>query len=161
MEPAGAVLRAAVESRVVDRDGGLRREDLGELDDVRGERPGGVAIEHERAERVLAGEERHRQHRVIALGLDPAPRRLGEVDRRIVEDVRGPHGPPLRDRQGRGAVAPVERTHGLGELPAHPARRDEAQDGTAFVGLDDRKADARGMQQLGGLLDDPLQVRRR
>jgi hypothetical protein len=83
--------RPAIELGVLQRDRGLGREDLRDVDVVLRKRPGQVAIHHERAERALAGQERHRQHGAIALGLDDGARRRRQLDRRIAQDVGRPH----------------------------------------------------------------------
>jgi hypothetical protein len=155
-----AILRALVEPRVLDGHGGLRREDLRELDGFVCERPDLVAIDDQRAHRVIAREQGHRQHRTVAFELHAAASDVGELDVRIVEEIRRPDRAPLVDRDGRRAVAPVARPDVLRELLAQAAGGDEAQhDGARAARLDDREADARRAEQLGCLLDDALEDR--
>ena len=159
--PALALL---VQPRVLERERGLMRERLHELDLPDRKRPDVVAIGDERAEHPLADEERDGQHGPVALGLDGGARRLGEIERRIVQQVGRPDRAPLGDRGGCRAVARVQRTHGR-KRAGHPAARREERRGVGMIGVHQRDRGPLCAEQRAGAVDDqrqdPLELQRR
>ena len=156
---------APVEIRVFQRDRRLGGEHLGDVDVVLGERPDEIAIDDDGAERAVAGEQRHRQHRAVALRLDDGARGRRQLDRRIGQDVGGPHRAPLLDGDRRRAVPPRQRPQPLRERRRQAAHGAEPDVRPRLGALEHRNADAARAQQQTGLIHDAiehtLQVERR
>ena len=144
-----AVALLGEQARVVEGHRGLPGERAHDRDLARGRRVGLPPVGGERAQHLALADQGHRQHRAVALALDHRPRRRAQRDRRIAQDVAGPHrlaqlrgapggtlaepDPQRGEELGREAAAALVVEEAGGRVQARDSEGRDSQQGLAAI----------------------------